>query len=380
MKNVMQWMPAIFFLSFLPLGMIFPYLVVELQQKNIVEMGLLLSLPSMMIMVTAPIWGMIADWIGNWTFVLRTATLMGLIGLTMLWGLDSHWSMWGMLLYSIGWAPIGPIIDALALEELEHPSVAHRSYGGLRLWGSIGYMAGVLSVGITQLFLPVSALFFGLCSSGVFLLVAFLLPAPKRLPQTPGRKALKMLFGNFELLWILICAGLHFSVHLANSNFLLKHLQYRHLDDIWASISISIGVIVEVVVLLYGKRLLNHYSPIWLFRVAVLLAIPRWIVMATSTDPWFLTAAQASHGITFGLFWIAAVQLVKIQTPPTLAATGQSLLGAAVGGVGATVGIYCASLIVQHYNTEMFYWAAVGVALFASLLTLRLRCPESNHP
>ena len=42
-----------------------------------------------------------------------------------------------------------------------------------------------------------------------------------------------------------------------------------------------------------------------------------------------LVLAQALHGVTFGVFWLAVVRLVNAITPRDLSSTGQSLLSTA---------------------------------------------------
>jgi hypothetical protein len=77
------------------------------------------------------------------------------------------------------------------------------------------------------------------------------------------------------------------------------------------------------------------------------------------------------------LFWLAAIQLVHENTPDEAAATGQSLLSASVGGVGAAVGLYVASLIVGTdpvlADTQNLYWVLAAVAAIAALMSVRLK-------
>lgn len=368
--RLQSWMPWIFFTSFFPFGAIFPYLVKDLQNKGIVELGLLLTLPSLMSLFAAPLWGILADWLGRWSIVLRLATFVASVGLWILLSFGMEWAFTGMLLYSIGLAPLTPITDALALESVsEEPE----KYGRLRLWGSIGYMVGVLSVAGIQYFYQVSALMIGFVMTALFALMAWVIPEPHQVQKTDLRKGLKLVLRNRTLLWILACSAVHFSVHLANSNFLVVHLHSLKLGNIWVAISMAVGIIVEVIVLGMSKKLLERWTAVELFQTAAGLAIFRWIGMAVFTSPGLIVLTQASHGLSFGLFWVAAIYLVKEHTPTEAKATGQSLLAASVGGVGASVGVYTASVIVEHFDTVTMYWASAGVALIAYLMTRKIR-------
>lgn len=381
LRSLLRLLPWVFFFSFLPFGFIFPYLVDDLHQKEASHMGLLLAMPSIMTMLSGPLWGMLADWKQDWKIVLRIASVLSVIGLYILWQASTEWLFVGMFIYSLGSAPIGPIVDALTLETVEKQTeftvVSPKKYGDFRLWGSMGYMVGVLTIAICQLQYPVTGLGMGTIFTGLFTLMAFWLPVPKRNTQHQEDAKFSQLFGNFELLWLLACAALHFSVHLANSSFLLQHFKLHlapeDLPEIWNAVAMALGVVVEIVVLLWGGRLLERWNAITLFRCAAILAIFRWIVMAISAAIVPLVLAQMTHGITFGLFWLASVALVKRYTPPKLAGTGQSLLGAAVGGVGAAGGMFGASWIVERYSTVEFYWCAVAIACVSVLMSFRIR-------
>lgn len=377
LRSLLRLLPWVFFFSFLPFGFIFPYLVDDLHQKGETHIGLLLAMPSIMTMISGPLWGMLADWKQDWKIVLRIASVLSVMGLYILWQCSTEWLFFGMFVYSLGSAPIGPIVDALTLEAVEKQTesamVPSKKYGDFRLWGSMGYMVGVLTIAICQLQYPVTGLGMGTIFTGLFAVMAFWLPVSKRNTQHQEDARFSQLFGNFDLLWLLACAALHFSVHLANSSFLLQHFKLHHLPEIWNAIAMSLGVVVEIFVLLWGGALLERWNAITLFRFAAILAIFRWIVMAMSSSVLPLVLAQMTHGITFGLFWLASVALVKRYTPPKLAGTGQSLLGAAVGGVGAAGGMFGASWMVETYSTVEFYWCAVVIACLSVLMSFRIR-------
>lgn len=189
----------------------------------------------------------------------------------------------------------------------------------------------------------------------------------------PSKEDIWALVKHPSLLWIFLCSGLHFSVHLASANFIVKHVQVLGLSEMVASVAIALGVVVEISVMFAGARL-QAYPANRLFQLACGLAVMRWSVMAIGVSTSAVVVGQALHGITFGLFWLSAVRLVKGWTPPELSSTGQSLLGTSVGGVGAVIGVYGASVLIEATDTVTFYWVAVIIAMIATLLSLRIQC------
>ena len=168
------------------------------------------------------------------------------------------------------------------------------------------------------------------------LYVFFIPPVRFNLPR-PKWSAVRTLLQNKMLIWILFCAGLHFSVHLGSSSYIMKHAGEIGVSIRWTSIAIALGVIVEIVVF-QRAAWFEKIAPNRLLVFACALAIPRWGLMWWGTSVPMLVLAQALHGVTFGVFWLAVVRLVNAITPRDLSSTGQSFLSTAVGGIGAVAG------------------------------------------
>jgi PPP family 3-phenylpropionic acid transporter len=83
-------------------------------------------------------------------------------------------------------------------------------------------------------------------------------------------------------------------------------------------------------------------------------------VTAQATSAPVLIAVQALHGLTFGAFYVAAVQRVKELTPEHLSATGQAVFAACVFGLGGVLGYLIAGrAFVTGGSTLAFGLAAV---------------------
>ncbi len=379
MSNQLRSMPLLYFLSFVPLGMIFPYLVTEFEARSIPNIGVLLAMPSFVMVFVGPLWGWLADWLQDAVRTLQVAVWIAIVG----WGcvvlFDPSMVWVGMLLYSIGWAPVASLSDAMTLEGLRQvsmkkedvqrlPSELSWTYGGIRQWGSIGYMVGVGTIGWATGWGIVGGAVVTL-SLGVYVLS---IPKLKVAFPRPQWSDVRTLLGNSRLLWVLLCAGLHFSVHLGNSSYIIKHAQETGVSTGWASTAILLGVVVEIAVFKKAE-LFERINAKKLLVWSCALAIPRWALMTWTAHVWMLVLAQATHGITFGVFWLAVVRLVKGITPPELSSTGQSLLSTSVGGVGAVVGMYGASVLVDWSSTTTFYAVAIGVAVLATVGSLLVR-------
>lgn len=376
MSNILSKMSGLYFLSYVPLGMLFPYFVTEFEARGMDNIGILIAMPPFVLIVVGPLWGWFADWLQQSMRVLQLAIWLAGIGLIGVVFLDTEWVWAGMLLFSIGWAPVASLADAMTLEGIrqrKEVESTNDTYGSIRQWGSIGYMIGVIMVGY--------AVGWGIKGGTIAVILlgiyAFFLPAIVVPFDRPRWRSVQTLLHNRALIWILFCAALHFSVHLGSSSYIMKHAQEIGVSVGWTSIAIAMGVIVEIVVFQRADWF-EQFSPNRLLVFTCALAIPRWWLMWWGTSVETLVFAQALHGITFGLFWLAVVRLVNAITPSELAATGQSLLSTAVGGVGAVIGMYGASWMVEQYSTVDFYAVSMAVALIAAVCSLGVQWKPST--
>jgi PPP family 3-phenylpropionic acid transporter len=87
-----------------------------------------------------------------------------------------------------------------------------------------------------------------------------------------------------------------------------------------------------------------------------------------------LVALQGLHGLTFGLYWAAAVRTLEHLVPSRLRATGQTLFSAATFAVGGAIGYRVAGFGYDHFGgaRPVYTWAAV-VEIVPLVLALALR-------
>src|SRR5574340_576479 len=285
-----------------------------------------------------------------------------------------------ILLVSLGDRAFVPLVDSVTLEHCR--AAPGRSYARIRLFGSVGFIALALAVG-RALTLRGGRPGDPLVPAVVTLLVAGYALAARRLPRThpqgerPGprdmlallrKPALPLLLGACAVHWG-ACAPFH----------LLFGVFVRDLGlpaDV-AGIGMGAGVAAEIGVLLLFPRLERRLPLPALFGVAFLGSAARWALLAGATGAAAILALQLLHGLTFGLFWGAAMKGMAAVVPPALRATGQALFTAVVFGIGNGAGYALSGAGYDRYGSvaPLFTWAAAieaalvvaGVALAAWL-------------
>ena len=146
--------------AFGAVGAWYPYLAVFYQERglDLGLIGLMTALGAAAGLVSAPIWGALADRFAGSPLIIPVAALVTAAGATALALSDSVGGMAAALvLSSVAFAGIAPTLDARALETVGDD---RNRYGGLRAWGSGAFIvvvaftgALVERAGITSMFI-----------------------------------------------------------------------------------------------------------------------------------------------------------------------------------------------------------------------------------
>ena len=365
----LSWLMA---LGLAPLGAIFPYMAKELRAWGVDGLtltALMVIMPLTRVLI-GPMWGTLADHWRDEARVLRFAALTSFFGLIALLSLPASFAVVGLLLMIAGRAGIGPVLDGLTLRALGGDSGA---YGKVRRWGSVGFLVAVGVAALLEDQLGLSPLKLGVLLSAAFCAMAFFAPQAEPPPRAPLWPAFKAMLGDPAMRWLLLGAALHYAPHSIYDTYFTVHVEDLGMRPALAGVAVALGVAVEVIVLGKSQAILARFGAERLFVASALLAIPRWLLTAWATAPWLVIGLQASHGFTFGAFWVSAVALVSRRAPAHLTNSAQGLLGAAVGGVGAALGASAGAVIGPYGSAALFVLAAIIAVLSLGVQGLATR-------
>ncbi len=370
-----------YFLYYGGVGAFLPYFAPYLrglgftgEQIGTVQMlGPLVSAPA------ALAWAAVADRLGAPARALRFATLWALAAVAFLPLARAPGTLAAVLLaQSLAAGALVPLVDSVAIEwAREQPG---RSYARLRLFGSLGFIALAQGIGLAlsargdrpgDPLVPLSVV---ACVAG-YALAARRLPSVPLSGDRPRPADMAALLRNRRLLILLAACALHWAAcapfHLLFGVFVREH-------GLPASITgagMAVGVGAEVAVLLAFPRLERWMSTRSMLVIAFAGTALRWLLLSSSERALQIVALQVLHGLTFGLFWGAAVQAMSELVPSRLRATGQALFAATVFAAGNAVGYQLSGLGYDRYGAvaRLYGWASLielfplGIALAGSL-------------
>jgi len=302
-----------------------------------------LAVPAVLRIFAPALWGWLADGIaarlrgGQPAFVALLAALAA-ASFAMLTQAGDLVAVFGWVgLTALFTSGVLPLVDAMALSAL---SAKPGLYGPVRLWGSVGFIASVLTAGawldrapVTVLLPLVAALMF--CAA----LCALALPrAGGGPPHLDPRGALQVLRELRVAAFFAACFCMtvaHGALYAFYSIYLVEHgYSTTTVGTLW-----TLGVVAEIVVFVALPVLFRRFSLRAILLASFAAAAVRFVVIGWGIESLALLAiAQLLHGLTFGAYHAAAIAAVQRMFGPALAVRGQALYASLSYGLGGVAG------------------------------------------
>ena len=338
-----------------------------------------LAVPPLLSLVVPLGWAWLADRTQRHDRVLRLVSFGAFVGFTPLaWAHGRAAQSFALVLagylgYATFYVGMGGLADALAVARVRAGAV----YGRLRLWGSLGYVIAAVTVGallgpyLLRLRGPLVPCAMWAALAAAF--VASLSLGGTGEPTTRPRAAdIRALLAERGLRLILLAGALHWACMAPYNVFFGVFLRDLGLEPVWWGVAYAIGVTAEMLVLLTFHRMHARFSLDTLLAAAFVASALRWVGNAVLRAPSPLIALQALHGMTFGMFWSAAIALVASTVPPKLRATGQALLVMAIN-LGGAVGNLAVGRVYDSAGPGRLFAVAAAGELLPLLVVLYAR-------
>lgn len=363
------------------MGSLLPFLVLYYEQLGLTgqQIGLIMGVAPLVTMLSAALWGGIADATQQHQRVLLV-TLSGVILTIPAFLITDQLAGLLLVVVVLGFfnAPIMPLIDNAVLGLLG--SQSHR-YGKIRLWGAIGFgisppIVGYLveARGIIWAF-AIYVVLIGGC-----ILIARRLPIqqtesildsnqsqPDPEPSFWHKFRILMLNRSWVLfLLVIFITGMSAAVM---QNYLFLYMNQIGASETLMGIALSVAMLGEITLFLLSERLLKRYRPNQLLMFAMVGHALRLVLYSYISNPWLVLPVQVLHGCSFALIWITAVEYAKQLAPPGMGATAQGILNSVNFGIASAIGSFAGGYLYQEMGPHlMFRWAGLSVLLGVALL------------
>lgn len=342
-------------LSFLPL---------YLRYKGLsgTEIGWVLAIGPFASLFSQPFWGYMSDKYKT----VKTMIIICMIGFLLTGIVFFQLNTVGMIL-AVGAVfyffnfPVGALGDSLGQRRADELGI---SFGSIRMWGSIGFAVSSLvigevlnQVGIKYIMWPY--LTFGLLA----LFVAFRLQDVKTTEDPIQIEDVKKLLQSKAFLFFLLFVLFIAASHRANDSFIGLYISELGGSERLVGIAWFIGVISEALVFALAFFWFRKYPTLIFIIIGGFIYSFRWLVYAAISDPMIILAFQVLHGLTFGVFYLAAMAYVSKIIPKNLQSTGHLLFYMVMFGVAGIIGSLAGGWLLENFNGTILY-TAMGTSAF----------------
>ncbi|GAB6139799.1 hypothetical protein JCM14076_05280 [Methylosoma difficile] len=269
--------------------------------------------------------------------------------------------------FGLFWHAALPQFEAVTLYHLKAQT---NRYSQIRLWGSVGFIAAVLSMGRFLDEQPISylpALVVILLTANW--IIAMFVPdvhPDKRPDQQQGIGAIIRTPEVLVFLLVSMILQIAHAPYYAFYSLYLKQHQYSSTltGGLWA-----LGVAAEILLFLIMSKLLKRYSLRSILLCSIALGMVRWLLVAHCADSLpTLVFAQLLHAATFGGVHVTSIHLIHRYFGDRHQGKGQALFGSVSYGLGGMIGGIYSGQLWQAEGGGVIY----SISAFCCALALLL--------
>ena len=374
-------LPLAYIVYFAAVGAAFPYLPVFYHDLglDLDAIGAISAAQAATQLITAPLWGGLADRFPRSSLTLPAAALFASVGACVLVTATNLVGaiMGGVILFA-GLAGTGPVLDARALEIL---GANRERYGQVRAWGSIAFVVSATIVGILLDRLGPRSIF-------AIYLPALLLTAlvTSQLPRRGNARSASILRGAREVLGApgiaLFLGGVFLvwtSLSALNAFYSIRIVQLGGGATL-VGVAWAVGAMVEVPIMFGFGRLSRRFGTERLLILGSFMFAVRALASALAQDPTTIVAISAFEGFSFACFFVGGVTYIAGLAPLGLSGTAQGMFAAAAG-LATIVGSAAGGIIAGWLSIPgLFAVTAVGHLCAAVVITYAIRRGPRPRP
>ena len=247
------------------------------------------------------------------------------------------WLALTLLLFSFFWNASLPQFEVTTLQHLGEQS---HHYSKVRVWGSIGFIVIVISLGwLLERFEPsIVPIALFMSAAGIWLVSLSVPESASRHMSLEHVPLLTLLRRPAVLAFLTMCflAQLSHGPYYTFYTLYLEQYGYSRglIGQLWA-----LGVFAEVIIFLFMHRWLTRFGLRYVILLSLLLSALRWLLIALFPENLsLLMGAQLLHAASYGTYHAAAIAWVHRHFTGRTQGRGQALYSSVSFGAGGALG------------------------------------------
>jgi PPP family 3-phenylpropionic acid transporter len=363
---------SLFYYTFFSLlGVVMPFWAPYLSHEgfNAEEIGLLLGAFHLSRLYAPSIWGYVADRHMERMRVVKLGALLAVLAFIPVLFIEGFWPLLlAMLCFSFFWNAILPQFEVVTLS---HLGEKRDRYGKIRLWGSVGFIAATLIGG--ELFIDDQIEWVPIGLLVVLIAIYFatwIVPKPA---AAPINSAKGVSFANLmrrpEVIQFFALIFFAQLAHGPYNGFYTLLLQQEGYSGLSIGLLWSLGVLAEIAMFAVLHKLWQRFSLVSVFIASLMLAVLRWLMMATLSDSLLIIIlSQLLHAASFAVLHASGIRIVQQLFPAGSEGRAQALHSSLGFGLGGLFGSIIAGYLWHHFGSGVSFIFAAAASLIALLL------------
>ncbi len=354
---------AQYFLYFGGMGLYLPYFNLYCYHLGLsgFHIGVLSALRSVTMVVFPMLWGALADRTrGRRPIYILCTAVSAAVWTLFLFTEDVAAMALITLGYGIFYSPVISFLEAITMETLGR---GRKSYGRIRLWGSISFIAAVLVFGKLIEWFSVRVILGSILACSLLLaMVSATVPRDSR----PAASALPA--GARSLLHrrgvVFLASGfLMLASHGAYYGFFSIHLETLGYSSAFIGLSWAVASSAEILAMLFSKAIFDRFALERVLLASFAAAALRWLTLGAVSAPAALLLSQVLHAMTYGTFHMASILYMDRLAPDGAKNLGQALNNALTHGLGLMAGFLVNGALYGSAGSFGLFQLSAAIAL-----------------
>jgi len=357
-----------YFLYFGIMGIFLPYFNLYCYHLDFTgfQIGVLSAVRSVALVLFPLVWGTLADRFqmrrpiyifcncistAIWAFYLLTTDFWAMLVIT--------------IFYGIFYSPIISFLEAFTMDVLGSEK---KSYGRIRVWGSMAFITAVIVLGKTiDLYSIHIILILIFAGSLVQALISARIP-DIRIKKNESFRLKTRDFLNRRVVVFLFCAFLMLVSHGTYYGFYSIHLENLGYGSTFIGVAWALASISEILVMIKSDSIFRRFSMENVLVFSFMMATFRWFALYFATSTFAILLLQVLHAVTYGTFHVASILYIDSLTPDETKTLGQAVNNAATYGFGLMVGFIINGYLFESVGSFALFMLSSLIALSGGLL------------
>lgn len=353
-----------------------PYISVYLQDKGLSSelIGVVTGINSFAIIVTQPLWGIIADKIRSSRKTLILATLgQALFAFSLIFASNFFLISIFFFMYTSFSASEGTLMDTWMLKSLKGAGDTQNSVGPIKTWGCLGYAAASIASGWIISKTSIDAIipvFVGLIV--LISITMFFVRTNEGYTASKAASLKEMQLGRiFKDKTFLIFLVYVFFMQMAHrGSFTFFPILIKDFGGSTQLVGYASALmfVSEAIIMFFSKKMLSKIRPETLIMLSSLFFVLWHVFLSLSSKPIHVVLACLMDGPSFALFSIGMLYYLDAIAPKDIRTTYQTVAYSVYFGLSGIVGNVAFGWMKDHFGYQKMYWIGICITLTATVV------------